>query len=76
MDAVFDKCRSQNRWNLVEKLHNKKISPEWEDPYGSSQPIVRRTLLMENGKTEQETEAILESIEENEKLDFMIQRLS
>ena len=31
---------------------------------------------MENGKTEQETEAILESIEENEKLDFMIQRLS
>lgn len=31
---------------------------------------------MENGKTEQETEAILESIEENEKLDLMIHRLS
>ena len=75
-DAVFDKCGSQNCWNLVEKLHNKKICPEWEDPHGSSQLIVRRTLLMENGKTEQETEAILESIEENEKLDLMIHRLS
>lgn len=76
LDAVFDKCGSQNCWNLVEKLHNKKICPEWEDPHGSSQPIVRRTLLMENGKTEQETEAILESIKENEKLDLMIHRLS
>lgn len=75
LDYVFDKCGNKNRWNLVGRLHNQKICPEWENPYGSSYPITRRSLLMKNGKSEQETEAILRSLEESEELSLIVQRL-
>ena len=50
--------------------------PEWENPQGSSYPIHIKSLLMKNGKTKEETDAILEKIREEDDLQVVTQRLS
>ncbi len=37
--------------------------PEWEDPHGSSRPILIRTILQRNGKTAPEVDAILNELD-------------
>ena len=45
-------------------------------PQGSSYPIHIKSLLMKNGKTKEETDAILEKIREEDDLQVVTQRLS
>ena len=70
-----DKMVSMNRWQLVRLLHDSGFCPEWEDPQGSSYPIQSRSLLMKNGKTKEETDAILKRLEEVDDLHTITERL-
>ena len=51
---------SLNRWKLVDLVHT---FPEWQDPNGSAIPITYRDILRASGKTELETSAILDDLE-------------
>lgn len=68
LDAVYDEFGQKNRWELVDLLHDPEFCPEWEDPLGSSYPIHVDSLLMRNGKTKTETDAILKKIAEEDDL--------
>ena len=76
LDSVYSKFSASNRWDLVKLLHDPDYCPEWENPQGSSYPIHIKSLLMKNGKTKEETDAILEKIREEEDLQVVTQRLS
>ena len=76
LDSVYSKFGASNRWNLVKLLHDPDYCPEWENPQGSSYPIHIKSLLMKNGKTKEETDAILEKIREEDDLQVVSQRLS
>ena len=68
LDSVFENFWNKNRWDLVNLLHDPKYCPEWENPQGSSYPIHAGSLLMKNGKTKEEADAILKKIEEEDSL--------
>ena len=68
LDSIFNEFGNVSRWALVAKLHDPKFCPEWEDPHGSSYPIPVSALLMKNGKTKREADAILRRLEEEEDL--------
>lgn len=76
LDEVFAKFGNSNRWDLVKLLHDPDYCPEWENPNGSSYPIHIDSLLMKNGKTKRESDAILEKIREEEDLQSVTQSLS
>ena len=61
LDSVYSKFGASNRWNLVKLLHD---------------PDYIKSLLMKNGKTKEETDAILEKIREEDDLQVVTQRLS
>ena len=75
LDSVFETYGQMNRWQLVRLLHDSGFCPEWEDPQGSSYPIQIRSLLMKNGKTKEETDAILKRLEEVDDLHTITERL-
>lgn len=76
LDAVYDEYGQMNRWNLVHLLHDPKFCPEWENPNGSSYPIPPASLLMKNGKTKAESDAILEKLAEADDLQAFVQGLA
>lgn len=76
LDEVFAKYCNLNRWQLVDLLHQKENCPEWQDPHGSSLQIGLRALLLKNGKSEQETKAIIENLKEVDDLQAVNQALS
>jgi len=56
LDAVFREVGHLSRWQLVERSHQ---LPEWRDPQGSSVPIDLLSILMEQGVTREDAEAIV-----------------
>jgi uncharacterized phage-associated protein len=60
IDEVFAKHGRLSRWELVDLVHT---FPEWQDPNGSALPITYRDILRASGKTELETCAILDDLE-------------
>ena len=42
LDAVIEKWKGWDTWDLVEHLH--RVLPEWKDPGKSSKPIALKTL--------------------------------
>ena len=75
LDSVFECLEKKTRWEIVELTHDPEFCPEWEDPHGSSYPIRCKDLLIKNGKTEEEANAILQRIEEVDSLHTATQRL-
>lgn len=68
LDKVFSEYGRMNRRELVELLQNPIYCPEWEDPQGSSAPIPPSSLLIKNGKTKAEADAILQKLAEEDDL--------
>ena len=60
IEEVFAKHGSLSRWKLVDLVHT---FPEWQDPNGSAIPITYRDILRASGKTELETSAILDDLD-------------
>jgi uncharacterized phage-associated protein len=56
LDDVFREFGHPSRWQLVERSHE---LPEWRDTQGSSVPIDLRTILMEQGVTRDDADAIV-----------------
>lgn len=75
LDSVFECLEKKTRWEIVELTHDPEFCPELEDPHGSSYPIRCKDLLIKNGKTEEEANAILQRIEEVDSLYTATQRL-
>ena len=61
IEEVFGKFGQMNRWDLVKLVHG---FPEWQNPEGSAVAITYRDILKATGKTELETVAILQELEE------------
>ena len=61
IEEIFAKYGHINRWALVDLVHQFR---EWQDPEGSAIPIQYRDILKAGGKTEGETEAILQELDE------------
>ena len=76
LDKVYSEYGRMNRWELVELLHNPVYCPEWEDPQGSSYPIPPSSLLMKNGKTKAEADAILQKLAEEDDLQTVTRGLA
>lgn len=76
LDSVFDRFGNSKRWKLVKLLHDPEYCPEWENPNGSSYPIYVDSLLMKNGKSKRESDAILGKLRESDDLQAVTQRLS
>lgn len=68
LDAVCSEFGSMTRWQLARLLRDPVFCPEWEDPQGSSSPILPAALLMKNGKTKAEIEAIMLKLAEEDDL--------
>ncbi len=75
LDSVFECLEKKARWEAVELTQNPDFCPEWVDPHGSSYPIHCRDLLIKNGKTDDEADAILQRIEEVDCLHSVTKRL-
>lgn len=56
LDAVFAEFGGMTRWELVRFAHT---LPEWRDPQGSSTPIPMKSVLLHQGVSEEDAEAIL-----------------
>lgn len=68
LDAVFQELGHLPKWQLVERSHQ---LPEWRDPHGSSVPIDLRAILMEQGVTREEAEAIVNDLVAEAALDSL-----
>lgn len=66
LDAVCSEFGSMPRWQLARLLRDPVFCPEWEDPQGSSSPIPLSALLMKNGKTKAQVNALLLKLTEEE----------
>ena len=60
LDAVFNEFGSWNRWDLVAYTHG---LPEYRDPKGSSVPINLRDILMAEGLSKKDAQAIMNALE-------------
>lgn len=66
LDAVCSEFGSMTRRQLAKLLRDPVFCPEWEDPQGTSCPIPPSELLMKNGKTTAEVDAILLKLADEE----------
>lgn len=64
IDSVFEKYGQMDQAKLVELSKNPRFCPECEDTWDSLYPIAYRSMLMKNGKTEEQADAILERVKE------------
>ncbi len=64
LDEVFSRYGHLNRWKLVKMLHDPEFCPEWEDPQGSAYSIDAKDILLKNGKSVEETQAIIDKLKE------------
>lgn len=60
LDDIFTKFGRWNRWDLVRYTHE---LPEYRDPNGSSIPINLRDILLSEGRTREDVDAILGALE-------------
>jgi len=60
LDRIFAEFGSWSRWKVVEYTHQ---LPEYRDPDGSSLPINLRDILLSEGLTREDAEAILGALE-------------
>lgn len=72
LDAVYDAFAGVSQGK---RLRDSRYCPEWEETNGARRPIGIEVLLVKNGRTRGEAEAILEKIREVEELQRIAQRL-
>jgi len=60
IDRVFEEFRQWTRWELVAYTHD---LPEYRDPAGSSIPINLRDILLAEGMSREQAEAVLGGLE-------------
>ncbi len=68
LDEVFEKYRDLNRWEIRDLSHTKEACPEWEDPCGSSTSIDIKQMLMKHGKSEFDSEMVVQHIKDIDSL--------
>ena len=68
LDAVYAESGSMNPWELGRLLRDPGFCPECEDPLGSPSPIPPAAMLMKNGKTKAEVDAIMLQFAEEDDL--------
>lgn len=59
LDDVFQEVGHLNQWKLRDLSHR---LPEWRDPHGSSVPIDIREILIHQGVSAEDADAILEEL--------------
>lgn len=64
MDAVYEKYGHRSGSEFSYLTQTKEICPEWQDPHGFSIPIKFSDVLLNNGKSKEESDAIIQSINE------------
>ena len=64
LDSVYDEYGNLDAFKLRDLTHTKELCPEWQNPHGSSIPIKISDVLLSHGKTKVESDAIVQSINE------------
>lgn len=64
LDSVYDKYGNLDAFELRDLTHKKELCPEWQNPHGSSIPIKFSDVLLSHGKTKAQSDAIVQSINE------------
>jgi uncharacterized phage-associated protein len=59
LDSVFAKYGRLSRWEVRDLSHR---LPEWQDPHGSCVPINIRDILLHQGMSEEDAQAIVETL--------------
>lgn len=64
LDSVYQQYGHLGAFEIRDLTHTKEVCPEWQDPHGSSIPIKFSDVLLNHGKSKKESDAIIESINE------------
>ena len=75
-DQIYEKYGHLTRWQLRDLTHTKECCPEWSDPEDSVIPISIKAILTMHGKTEEESDSILEHIREMDNVQASLKALS
>jgi len=66
LDAIFAEFGDWYRWDIVRYTHG---LPEFQDPQGSSIPIDLRTILLSEGLTKKDADAVLAALEADARME-------
>lgn len=66
LDATFAEFGHWNRWDIVQYTHG---LPEFQDPQGSSIPIDLRTILLSEGLTERDADAVMGALDADARME-------
>ena len=59
LDRVFEKYGRLSRWEIRDLSHK---LPEWHDPHGSCVPISIKEILLHQGMSEEDAQAVVEAL--------------
>jgi len=68
LDDVYAKFGHMNRFELRDMTHLKEYCPEWEEAGNSNRPIDLKSILIYEGKSEEEANNIIRHMRESEEL--------
>lgn len=74
LDKIFSAYGDLKRFEICELTHS--LCSEWQDPQGSSSPILIKDILIAGGKTDQEADEIVQHIQERDALQEFSTQLS
>lgn len=75
LDAVIDKYKDLPYNAIIDVVHNKAICPEWQNPHGSSLPLLKKDILKAIGRNDEEIKSIEEENETYAKEDMVFNKL-
>lgn len=64
MNGVYEKYGHCSDSEISYLTQTKEVCPEWQDPHGFSIPIKFSDVLLNNGKSKEESDIIIQSINE------------
>lgn len=75
LDRVYAKYRDDGAFDLAGLEHISEHCPEWQDPGKSRIPLKIEDILRNHGRSRQQTEAIMKSLQEQDEYDRLISDL-
>lgn len=72
LDRVYEKYGGYEAFDLVDLTHTCEHCPEWQNPGKSRLPLKIEDILRNHGRDQQQTDAIMKSLREQDEYDKLI----
>lgn len=72
LDKVYEKYGGYGTFDLVDLTHTFEHCPEWQNPGKSRLPLKIEDILRNHGRNEQQTKAIMKSLQEQDEYEKLI----